>query len=565
MKKLLASLTVVLLVVAGCSDVDLLQDENLLKSVNFTGTTTECYPDIDGLVSGLPTSVEVTTTAKPGMDSYFTININDSDLAGENIPAWCIDVDRSLGVDHTFVADVYSSTESLPDLFENPENFDLINWIINQQYIGKPSPSGGNYTFGDVQWAIWELIDDVNCVACAFLGDGWSVTKGQEIVDAALASPEAEGFVPDCGQLIAIVLIPQDNSQPIFITLEVPCDCKETECNECDGKVTRLDLQYNGENPADIVVMDKKGDNELPIGIINPGETFTVDGSTGIFDDKKNTLGTEIVIFVDGVENTKIHTSCSQPIGPGLTFGDFTVVGGASRNGGELCPLDPPPGNGDDCGECDGKVTRLDLVNDGPATQIVVTDKKGENEIFNEFVEAGATFTLSGFDKNGTLGTEIVIKANGSETKIHTSCSQPIGPGLSFGDFTVVGGASRNGGELCPLDPPPGNGGDDDCECDGKVDYLKLSYSGDLDDDIRVETKKEGDVFNGKVSADGTFEFYGNDKKGTLGTEITIYVNGEEAVKIHTSCSQPIGPGLVAGDFEVIEGTSRNGGDLCPL
>ncbi|NER11506.1 thioester domain-containing protein, partial [Muriicola jejuensis] len=260
-----------------------------------TGTTTECYPDIDGLVSGLPTSVEVTTTAKPGMDSYFTININDSDLAGENIPAWCIDVDRSLGVDHTFVADVYSSTESLPDLFENPENFDLINWIINQQYIGKPSPSGGNYTFGDVQWAIWELIDDVNCVACAFLGDGWSVTKGQEIVDAALASPEAEGFVPDCGQLIAIVLIPQDNSQPIFITLEVPCDCRELECETAFAR---------GENGATCFIdtpqeFDRWG---WTIGPITEGDyTYDVYAGAGQCDISKGVLvGTVDVSYSDG-------------------------------------------------------------------------------------------------------------------------------------------------------------------------------------------------------------------------------------------------------------------------
>ena len=32
---------------------------------------------------------------------------------------------------------------------------------------------------------------------------------------------------------------------------------------------------------------------------------------------------------------------------------------------------------------------------------------------------------------------------------------------------------------------------------------------------------------------------------------------------IHTSCSKPLGPGLVSGSFEVISGESRNGGVLC--
>ena len=41
------------------------------------------------------------------------------------------------------------------------------------------------------------------------------------------------------------------------------------------------------------------------------------------------------------IENTKIHTSCSDPIGPGLISGDFTVIAGESKKGGELCPLEP--------------------------------------------------------------------------------------------------------------------------------------------------------------------------------------------------------------------------------
>ena len=61
------------------------------------------------------------------------------------------------------------------------------------------------------------------------------------------------------------------------------------------------------------------------------------------------------------------------------------------------------------------------------------------------------------------------------------------------------------------------------------------------------------------------FTFNGVDKNGTLSTEIRIYVDGGLNTKIHTSCSQPIGPGLVSGDFEVVEGYSREGGLLCPL
>ena len=78
--------------------------------------------------------------------------------------------------------------------------------------------------------------------------------------------------------------------------------------------------------------------------------------------------------------------------------------------------------------------------------------------------------------------------------------------------------------------------------------------------------KKDGKtVYNSLVMAGGTFTFSGQWKRNTLGTEIMIYVDGKLNTKIHTSCSQPIGPGLISGDFEVISGESRNGGKLCPL
>ncbi len=81
---------------------------------------------------------------------------------------------------------------------------------------------------------------------------------------------------------------------------------------------------------------------------------------------------------------------------------------------------------------------------------------------------------------------------------------------------------------------------------------------------IRVEQKKNNvTVFDEVVQHGEQFTFVGTDK-GTLGTEISIFVDGVLNTKIHTSCSQPIGPGLISGDFEVIEGFSKKGGPLYP-
>ncbi len=109
----------------------------------------------------------------------------------------------------------------------------------------------------------------------------------------------------------------------------------EEDCGECDGKVTVLTLQYTGGNPALIRVEQKKDGTIVFEDQVQPNETFTFSG-----EDKKGTLGPEIFVYTDGVQNTKIHTSCSQDIYPGMVSGAFTVVKGYSLKGGLLCPLE---------------------------------------------------------------------------------------------------------------------------------------------------------------------------------------------------------------------------------
>ena len=137
--------------------------------LNSTATDSE----IAYVESLLPETVNVTTTAKPGADAYFDVTIDDASglLSGSNIPAWCVDVDLTLNNNETAEFDVYSSySDELPtDVFEFPENFDKVNWLLNQSIIGEESPNGlGTYEFGHLQYAMWDLIDDE--FVCAKLG-----------------------------------------------------------------------------------------------------------------------------------------------------------------------------------------------------------------------------------------------------------------------------------------------------------------------------------------------------------------------------------------------------------
>lgn len=203
------------------------------------------------------------------------------------------------------------------------------------------------------------------------------------------------------------------------------------------------------------------GSGKPDVPTTNGGRTYTL----WVFDA---TPCTEISLYVDGELNTKIHTSCSRPIYIGLVSGAFEVLDGYSRRGGRLCPDDDGSnGGGGECSECDSKMTELTLAYGGAAeaTIEVLAKSKKRNPgavLFSEQVLPGASFSFVGLDKKGTMGTEISIYVDGSlNTKIHTSCSQPIYIGMVSGDFEIVDGYSRNGGQLC-VDSGGSDGPDDD-------------------------------------------------------------------------------------------------------
>ena len=377
------------------------------------------------------------------------------------------------------------------------------------------------------------------------------------------------GYVPTI-PLAGPADVDSDNS-PVEVTLtdDVPVDLTidfgyilPEECADCAGKITELTLLYLGDvDDANIVVAMKKN-GVIFDGIVQPGEMFAFIGT-----DKNGTMGTEITVSVDGGSETKIHTSCSKPIGIGSIFGDFEVIAGASKDGGPLCPADDPGG----CSECKGKVTELTMLYLGDVADAnIVVAMKRNGVIFDGIVQPGEMFDFVGTGRNNTMGTEITITVNGgSATAIHTSCSQPIGIGSVFGDFEVVDGASKDGGLFCIVDDIEGEGEPEDCgPCKGKVTELSFLYLGDVVDAnivVAMKKKKNGEVIFDEIVQPGeSFDVIGTDKKGTMGTEITITVNGGSGINIHTSCSRPIGIGVVFGDFLVLDGASKDGGPFCP-
>ncbi len=188
-----------------------------------------CIADVtsEAFALTLPDQVEVCVTGKGVPNSYFDINIASGNSLSGAHDAWCVDQDAFLDNGHCFTGDVYSSYEDLPaGKFEKPENFGAVNWLMNQDFIGtEATPELFNYTFGDIQIAIWKLVDNSVCSVCEFTGP-FNNARVDMLVAMALMHTD---YVPTCGDDVVIIIVPTDDSQSLFITIPAPCgDCSET-------------------------------------------------------------------------------------------------------------------------------------------------------------------------------------------------------------------------------------------------------------------------------------------------------------------------------------------------
>ena len=172
----------------------------------------------------LPDTVNVKVTAAvPGDPAYFpTVIVSGGTMLDGTYLGWCVDAHHPIQIDTVYLAHVFSSYETLPfGLFNYPENLDLVNWIINQDYVGKPFPGGINpYFYGDVQMAIWILLEGTPSIPPNLPGIGpYASSHIARIIADATAS--GEGFVPCIGQWVAIILDFGTDAQTIFIEYEL--------------------------------------------------------------------------------------------------------------------------------------------------------------------------------------------------------------------------------------------------------------------------------------------------------------------------------------------------------
>jgi hypothetical protein len=211
------------------------------------------YSDVEELADWLPDGLVDMRASYPhgGDPSYLELTLSGAGLLDGVYESWCVDVDKGIQDNMTYTAYLYSSYEDLTGLeFEHPENFDKVNYLLNNFYVGvEVMPLAEScsaitscgavvqeeaLTYGDIEVAIWTLIEDTipdDLYNTAALGP-WS----QDRVNAILCDVNANGenYIPGCYEETVFIVAPTDGNTQLITgqtqisTLGIPC---ETVCS----------------------------------------------------------------------------------------------------------------------------------------------------------------------------------------------------------------------------------------------------------------------------------------------------------------------------------------------
>ncbi|MGG7565922.1 SdrD B-like domain-containing protein [Rhodovulum sp. DZ06] len=161
-------------------------------SMTVHATNIKTLEDVEAIK---PDSVEVFVTVQ---GDGFVVDVaspqNERFSATASTDIYCVDFfgdvpDGILVTAEVFLAD--ANNAALGEFVQNWENLDLVNWILNQDFVSQ------GYTAQEVQQAIWNLTDDL------FI----SFYPGASEI-AAQARAEGEGFEAGEGDLVGLVLAP---------------------------------------------------------------------------------------------------------------------------------------------------------------------------------------------------------------------------------------------------------------------------------------------------------------------------------------------------------------------
>jgi hypothetical protein len=193
----------------------------------------------------IPETADVEISGNEALYDYaVTVSGTGTPLDGVYENAYCLDEEAPLedfnsGDDiatavHVFGSDdisyvAYEPGTPSPELAEDLDN---IGWLLNENFQDQ------GYSEAEIQAAVWKLTNadtDLGVVMQEAIdnGDEGTLAGAEEIYQSALI--DGEGYVPQPGDTVAIVLKPTDtekgNFQPfvVGVKLELLCECKPNE------------------------------------------------------------------------------------------------------------------------------------------------------------------------------------------------------------------------------------------------------------------------------------------------------------------------------------------------
>ena len=348
---------------------------------------------------------------------------------------------------------------------------------------------------------------------------------------------------------------------------ETTVKVKET-CDVCKGGVTDLLLMYAGNDSNNVVVYDDSDDKPDKIlfeGFVGPNDEIPISPLVG--EDKLN--GT-ISIWVNGSFHASLHTSCSQPVGPGIFIGDFEIIKGYSKDNGLMCPLNTCDVGGEDL-EFYNEELRLEISNFGDADVVIdriliqwpedngnLVEIKREGDTIHEGTfSSGMADISSGWE--GDQDDRTIEYGKTDELKFKFDYDA-----IFYGDYSVTVEFNQGCSVTKTFTALP-----ETCDvCKGGVRDLLLSFSGSSGNVVVYDDsdpKADKILFAGSVTTGDEIPLQPRVGQDKLAGTISFYVNGAFNASLHTSCSQPVGPNLVLGDFVVVSGHSKDNGLMCPL
>lgn len=179
---------------------------------------------LETIAANLPSSGQAVLSVGDASE-FFTVDLSgtgDATLDGSYAIAYCVaaQVPITPGTTYDVSLDVLDDTAPIA----LTGNIGFINWILNQDFTSQDNGdgTGETYTEGEIQGAIWGFTDGfdfIDDVPDAFGTDENSVEIYQAAIDAGAA---AESYVPDTGDIVALLLATDDPSavQPLIIGVE---------------------------------------------------------------------------------------------------------------------------------------------------------------------------------------------------------------------------------------------------------------------------------------------------------------------------------------------------------